>query len=185
MKNKKIIIGLVGKIASGKGTVAEYLEKKYNAKTYRFSTILRNILERLHYEISRTNMQSISTVLRKNFGEDLLAKVITEDVKKDNNKLIVIDGIRRMDDIKFLDSMNEFILIKITADPKTRYKRLIQRTENKGDSQKSYEDFLDDEQKETETLIPIVMEQAKKELNNNDDFEDLYNQIDNILLLKN
>ena len=182
-KDKKIIIGLVGKIASGKGTVAEYLEKKYNANTYRFSTILRDILKRLHYEISRTNMQTMSTVLRKNFGEDLLAKVIAEDVKKDNNKLIIVDGIRRMADIKFLNEMDGFILTKIIANPETRYKRLIKRTENKGDSQKTYENFLDDEQKETETLIPIVMEQAKKELTNNNDFEDLYNQIDNILNL--
>ena len=182
-KNKKIIIGLVGKIASGKGTVAEYLEKKYNANTYRFSTILRDILKRLHYEISRTNMQTMSTVLRKNFGDDLLAKVIAEDVKKDNNKLIIVDGIRRMADIKFLNEMDGFVLTKIIANPKTRYKRLIERTENKGDSQKTYENFLDDEQKETETLIPIVMEQAKKELNNNNDFENLYNQIDNILNL--
>ena len=183
IKDKKIIIGLVGKIASGKGSVAEYLEKKYNANTYSFSTILRDILKRLHYEISRTNMRTISTVLRKNFGEDLLAKVIAEDVKKDNNKLIVVDGIRRIADIKFLNEMDGFILIKITANLKTRYKRLIERTENKGDSQKTYENFLDDEQKETETLIPVVMKQAKKELTNNNDFKDLYNQIDNILNL--
>ena len=103
--NKKII-GLVGKISSGKGTVAKYMEEKYNANTYRFSTILRDILKRLHSEINRKNLQDVSTALRQTLGEDILAKVMAEDVKKDDNDLIVVDGIRRMADIKYLKKLD-------------------------------------------------------------------------------
>ncbi len=44
---KKIILGFAGEIASGKGTAAKYLVGRHEAATYRFSTMLRDIVERL------------------------------------------------------------------------------------------------------------------------------------------
>ena len=178
--NKKII-GLVGQISSGKGTIAEYIEKKHKSSTYRFSTILRDVLDRLHVEITRKNMQDMSTFLRKQFGEDLLAKVIAEDVKSDENNIIVVDGIRRMADIKYLEEIDGFKLIKITADPKIRYERLIQRTENHGDTKKTYEEFLADQEKEADAEIPIVMEKAEMEINNDGDLKDLEKEIEKVI----
>ena len=83
----KIILGLAGEISSGKGTITKYLTDKYGASSCRFSTMLRDILDRLYMEHSRENMQKLSTMLRQNFGEDVLAKVMSEDVKKDDNKI--------------------------------------------------------------------------------------------------
>lgn len=179
--DKKIIIGLVGKIASGKGTVAEHIEKNHGAVTYRFSTILRDILGRIHKEINRGNMQALSTTLRENFGEDLLASVIAEDVKKDESKVVIVDGVRRLADIKYLQEMENFILVSVDAKPEIRYERLIQRTENAGDTSKTYEEFLADEKKEADAEIPVVMEKSHKILNNDQDFDNLYTQIDEIL----
>ena len=67
----KIILGLAGEMASGKGTVAKYAATKYGAKSWRFSTMLRDVLDRLLLEQSRDNLQNLSTVLRQNFGEEL------------------------------------------------------------------------------------------------------------------
>ena len=125
----KIILGLVGPIAAGKGTIATYLEQKYSASTYRFSSIMRDLLIRLHLPLSRENLQDISTMLRQRFGEDLFAKVIAENVIQDNNKIIVVDGIRRLADIKYLTRIKDFVLVKVAADPHLRYQRLIKRTE--------------------------------------------------------
>ncbi|MBU1421232.1 nucleoside monophosphate kinase, partial [Patescibacteria group bacterium] len=179
MKNKKqkIIIGLVGLSACGKGTVAQYLKKKYNANTHKFSIILRDILNRLYYKIDRTSLQTLSTILRTNFGEDVLAKVIARDVKNDKNKIIVVDGIRRMDDIKYLKKLDHFLLFKIIVKPKIRYKRLVQRNENLGDTKKTYKEFLDDEKKEADLKIPLVMQKAKYAIDNNGSFKELHKQI--------
>jgi len=180
MENK-IIIGLVGQIASGKGTVAEYLEKNHQATTFRFSTILRDVLNRLHVDMSRENLQDLSTILRQKFGEDLLAKVMAGDVEKTDNKIVVVDGIRRMADIKYLKELSNFKLLSVVADPKVRYTRLIERSENSGDNQKTYEDFLADQAKEADAEIPLVMQNADVEINNDTDFENLYQQIDKLL----
>jgi len=181
MPNRKIIIGLVSQISAGKGTVAKYLEEKYKATTHRYSTMLRDILNRLYLKINRGNMQALSTILRKNFGEDILAKVITADVKNDNNKIIMVDGIRRMADIKYLIKLPEFKLVRIIADPKIRYQRITKRTENAGDRQKTYEEFLNDEKKEADADIPKVMEKAEIEINNNGGVNELYKQIDDLI----
>ncbi|MDD5031476.1 MAG: AAA family ATPase [Patescibacteria group bacterium] len=181
MPDKKIIIGLAGKIAAGKGTVALYLKNNYNANTYRFSTMLRDILERLHLEVNRFNMQSMSECLRQKFGEDLLAKAMANDIKSDPGKLLVIDGVRRLDDIKYLQELPGFKLIRIETDPEIRYQRLIARSENQDDQEKTYEEFMKDEQGEAELEIPKVMEHAQLAINNNSTLEELYRQIDELI----
>jgi len=181
MEEKKLIIGLVGKIAAGKGTVADYLNNSHSATTYRFSTMLRDILNRLHLEINRPNLQALSENLRKTFGEDILAKVIAEDVKSDTGKLIVIDGIRRLADIKYLRELPEFKLVKIETDAQKRFQRIIARSENQDDRNKTYEDFLKDEAGEPEREIPIVMEEAKMSLNNDGSREELFAAVDELV----
>lgn len=177
----KIIIGLVGPIASGKGEVKRYLQEKYGATEHRFSTMLRDVLDRMNIEQSRKNIQDISIILRQHFGEDLMAKVLTKDVEKDQHELIVIDGIRRMADIEYLQKLPGFTLVSINADEKVRYERTVKRNENNGDSEKSFTEFQKDAQAETELTIPGVMAQAKVNLENNSNLEDLYRHIDKVL----
>lgn len=184
MKNKKIIIGLTGQIACGKGAITKYLEKKYGASSYRFSTMLRDVLDRIYIEQSRANLSLISKIIRKNFGEDTMAKVMTSDVKNDKNKIIVVDGIRRLADIKYLKKIPGFKLVRVVVDSKIRYERLLSRNENKGDNKKTYQDLLRDEKKEADAQIPQVMKKAEIEINNEGNIKELYKQIENKILLK-
>jgi len=177
----KIILGFVGPLASGKEEAKKYLEKNYSVGTHRFSIMLRDILTRLYLPITRENMQNLSLDLRTRFGSDTLARVIAEDVKNDNHEIIVVDGVRRMDDIIKLKDVPGFCLVAINAEPKIRYDRLIKRGENADDNQKTYAEFLADNQKEAEKEIPLVMAQAKYQLDNNGDLANLYQQIDKII----
>ena len=181
MSDKKIILGLTGEICAGKGTIVKYLEQKHGATSYRFSTMLRDLLKRLYLPVSRENMQFMSTSIRQFFGEDILAKVIAEDVKNDKNNIIVADGVRRVPDIKYLREIPGFKLVRIVGEPATRFKRLIARKENPGDENKTYEEFLADHKKEADSQVPIVMAQADLEINNNGSLEDLYKQVDQIV----
>lgn len=181
MKENKIILGLTGEIASGKGTVAKYLSEKHNANSHRFSTPLRDLLNRLYLEINRKNMQDISRVLREHFGQNLLARVITEDVKNDQNQVVIVDGIRRPADIEYLRELPEFKLVYITADPRIRYERLVKRGENEDDKNKTFEQFQKDHEAETELEIPIIGETADYKIDNSGNLDKLFAQIDKII----
>lgn len=178
---KKIVIGLVGQIACGKGVMKQYLIKTNDASDYRFSTILRDAMNRLSIELSRENLQKFSTTIRQNFGEDILAKAIAKDAKDDSHHFIVIDGIRRMADIKYLKKLPEFRLISIHADKEIRLQRVINRNENPGDDKKTMEEFEKEEMAEPEMEIPQVMDNADYKINNNGSWDELHSQIDVIV----
>jgi len=181
MKSNKKIFGFVGLIASGKGTAAKYLAKKYQASTHRFSTSLREVLRRLYLEENRDNLITLSECLRKNFGQDLLAKIITQDALKDKKRIIVVEGIRRLDDIKYLSKLPNFILVEIVADSKIRYQRLIERGENTDDNTKTYQEFLADHKKPTEITIAKVIKLAQEKINNNGSEKDTQKQLDKLV----
>ncbi len=177
----KIIIGLVGLQASGKGTAAKYISEKYGASTHRFSTMLRDVLNRLYVDVSRDNLQNLSSILRQSFGEDLMAKVIAQDVEKDQNEIVIVDGVRRFTDLFYLEKIPHFKLVSIETNQSNRYRRLVNRSENAGDSDKTLEQFLDDEKREADREIPDVMKTATIIWNNDHPAEKLYEQIDELL----
>lgn len=177
----KIILGFTGEMACGKGTAAKYVVQKYGAESFRFSTMLRDVLSRLCLEQSRENLQVLSTILRQNFNEELFAKVIAEDVKKNTGDIIVIDGIRRLADIKYLEQLPEFKMAYIETDIRKCYERIVKRKENSDDAKKTFEEFKEDHKGESELQIKDLKNHADFLINNDGSFEDLYNQIDKIL----
>jgi len=178
---KKIVIGLTGQIACGKGVIKKHLMEIHGASDYRFSTILRDLLKRLHLELTRENLIHISTILRQNFGDDLLAHAMAGDIKNDEQPFLVIDGIRRLADIKFLKTIPEFKLVRIEANEKLRHERVVSRNENAGDDQKTFADFLEDQQQETEIQIPEVMATADYEIINEGTLDELNKNVDDII----
>lgn len=168
-------------MASGKGTVVEYVFKNYNGKNFRFSTILRDILKRLYLEEVRENLQKMSTILRDNFGQDVLSLAIAKEAKNSDDEILAIDGVRRLSDIKFLKDLPGFKLIYIEADVKKRYKRISVRGENSDDNTKTFEQFKKELEQESETQIRGLKNGADYIIDNNGSIEELHNQVDKII----
>lgn len=179
--NNKIILGFVGDLAAGKGTICKYLQEKYGTNSYRFSTMLRDILNRIYVVQNRANLQKLSTILRENFGQDVMSRVIAEDVAHDQNYIVAVEGIRRPTDITYLQEQSGFNLIYITADPEIRWQRLVKRNENSGDDKKTFAEFLESEQAEADRLIKELGSGARFTITNNGGFGELYEQIEEIL----
>lgn len=181
MQTNKIIFGFVGDLASGKGTAAKYLQEKYGATTYRFSTMLRDILDRVYVPKSRENLQQLSTFLRESYGQDVMSRVIAEDVARDNNTLVIVEGIRRPSDIEYLKKLEGFHLVYLTGEPRIRWERLVARKENPGDSEKTFEEFLKDEQAEADKLIKELGNTAPDKIENNGGFDEFYQKLDTLV----
>ena len=177
----KLILGLCGEMGSGKGTIAQYIIEKKDGSTHRFSTMLRDVLDRLFIEQSRDNLQVLSTFLRKTYGEDILAKVMFHEVANDNHQVVVIDGIRRMSDIAFLLKLPEFKLVYVEVPMETRFARISDRAENADDKTKSYDEFIKANQNEAEIQIRDLKDKAAIVLENSGSIDDLQRRIDEII----
>jgi dephospho-CoA kinase len=179
--SKKIIFGFTGLMASGKGAAALYLGARHAARTFRFSTILRDLLKRLDISETRENLVGVSEAIRHQFGEDILAKAMAHDAATASEACIVIEGIRREADITYLQKLPNFVLVSIDADLRTRYDRLVKRGENADDRSKTWEQFVADQERSTEISVPPVMALAQEHIDNNGTPQDLEHQLDELV----
>ncbi len=176
-----MIIGLAGEMGSGKGTVAQYLVEHKGASVHRFSTMLRDVLTRMHIEQTRENLQALSKILRETYGQDTFARVIAEDVKADAAPLVIVDGVRRESDIVYLRDNPVFHLVFIDTDLRTRYERIIRRAENADDQGKTFAQFVEESRADAEVQIAALKDVADIVINNNGTVADLHRQVDAFL----
>jgi dephospho-CoA kinase len=177
----KVIFGLVGPIASGKDTIADYLVKKYDAEKVSFSQSLRDILNRLFLPIDRVHMSGLAQALIDKFGSDVLSKVIAKEIKKSEKKIFVLPNIRRESDYSALEHFSGFVLVGIEIELKTCYERLIKRNQNADDKSKTWEQFQKDLLLSTEVEIPDLVKKSSVKLDNNGYLADLYKQVDDLV----
>lgn len=181
MTHNQLIIGLIGEMAAGKTTVADYLKKKHGAISFRFSDILADILDRIYIEKKRKNYQSLSTFLRTMYGDELLSQVIAQDVDKSDHHFIVIEGVRRFDDIVSFKKKPNFHLWMIDTKALIRFERLTTRKEKPDDQKKTWEQFQKDELEEAEQQISIIAKKTKTHIDNNTTRENLFTQVEEVL----
>lgn len=177
----RLILGLTGEAGSGKGTAAAYLKEKYGASAYRFSTILREAAHIFAIPETRENLIRISIVMREAFGENLLARALAAISAKDENLIVVVDGIRRDMDVEELSKLPGFHLVYLTAEIRTRFERLRIRGENDGETGMTYEQFLAEEQLPTETSIKEVAKKAEITLSNDGSKDELFASLDQLI----
>lgn len=134
-----MIIGLIGTIASGKGTVANYFCKK-GFEYYKLSDVLRKELTIEEREITRQSLQDKGNEIRNLHGNGGLAKMALEEFERNNYKNIIIDGVRTVGEIEELGKVEDFYLIGIDAPVRVRFERAKNR--GRENATQGYEQFL-------------------------------------------
>lgn len=181
-KQKKIILGLAGEIASGKDTIADYLIKKHHGEKISFSQPFRDVMKRMQIPINRINLSRLGNDLRRAFGKDFLSKVIAQDVLNSRAKIITLPNIRLEEDIIHLKKIPGFYLIAVDTDARVRFQRLRMREQQyEDDKSKTWAEFKRDARLYTERHIRSIMERAPYRLDNNGTFKELYQQIEELL----
>lgn len=184
-QKKKIVLAISGNIASGKNEMSAYLEKKYNGYAYRSSEMLRDILGRMYLPESRENMQKVSTIIRKYFGEDIISYVASQDLKKIKKDIIAINGIRRFSDLEILRKDFEVKIIYIDSSLENRYGRICKRMENSDDKIKTLDKFKKDHKNEAERQIRYLRNKADYIIKNDKTLKEFYREIDKIIKIIN
>ncbi len=174
-----LIIGLAGRIASGKGTVAQYLIKKYNAKQFVYSDILRDILKRLYIPITRENLQDLGKSLRAGLGPDVLVNAMKGDLMTGKGELRLVDGVRYVNEVEMLRTFPHNILIFVDAPLKLRYERAKERGV-RGEESLTLAEFKKLDRAETERELDRVRSMADYIIDNSGTLEELYKQVDDL-----
>ena len=176
-----LILGLVGLKGSGKGTVASILADRHGGKAYRFSTVLRDILERLDLSQSREHLIHLSETLRREFGENILERALAKDIRLGGADIVILDGIRRVEELAALRSLGNFHLIAIQAPFEIRYQRSANRGENAGENGMTEEAFRRTENASTEITIADVEKQAERIIQNTGTYEELVQKVNDLI----
>lgn len=164
-----MIIGIAGPTASGKTTVARMLEEKYGAVRTRYSSILSEMAtERGLDPEDKATLQGLFLTERETRGEDFLTKEMEERVRRLDNDFIVIEGNRRLVDLKTLKRITEvrndsLILLFIDASRETRFDRYNERLVTQGEELISFEAFTALEANDAEDEIDDLKTIFEKE----------------------
>ena len=176
----KLIIGLVGRICAGKGTISDHLAKKYGAAVLSFSDPMREMLRILHQDVTRANIQKISLAVRTQFGADAFSIMIKGQSLARPESMIILDPIRRPADIEAFPA-GSLIILGVTRDDEARYQSMRNRNREKSDSDVTPEQFQILDNAETETQINDLVAKADYTIENNGTIEELLAKTDTLI----
>jgi len=176
---KKIVIGIAGNIGAGKGTITEYLKNKYGAQQMRYSKILADILERLHLDYNRDNLNAIAEGLRSIFGGDILSQVLENDIREVEAEVVVFDGIRKKKELDYFKGKTEnFFFIFIEVPFEIVAERITKRQEKTDDQEQTVEKLKARQQQASDRDVPSLKQYADFVIDNSGSMEETYGQVE-------
>lgn len=190
---KKTYIAIVGKMASGKeifgSILREELASAVSGETrsyprvlsHRFSDPLNMILDILHIPKERAHQQKLSTVLREAFGEEVIGNALQKLAEADQAEIIFFDGVRRPQDVAMFRGFSNSYLVAIEAPAEIRFERLKKRNDRPGDANKTWEEFLAENNAESESKIEEIAKEADATIDNSGTLDALRKQIRSFL----
>jgi dephospho-CoA kinase len=134
----QIVIGLVGPIASGKGTISEYL-KSQGFKYFSLSNVVREETQTRGLEMTRKNLQDVGNDLREKFGGAVLVNKLAKRVGKE--EFVVIDGVRNPQEIAAIQKQLNGKVVNISAYKNRRVLRYLERAKDRGEDAASVSSF--------------------------------------------
>ncbi|MDR0472412.1 MAG: PHP domain-containing protein [Treponema sp.] len=174
LSGKGIVIGLVGHIAAGKTTTAEYLRFRHGFTSMRFSKIIAE-----KYNVSgRDELQRVGHEIAKNpVKQKELSDIMISKMKAGEN--YAIDGLRQIIDYENLSSAlgNRFILFCIESSPTNRANRYCKDNLNV-----SRDDFIQKDEHPVEKTIEKISNMNNHKIINNKGYRELMQILDSLLL---
>ncbi|NJE11386.1 AAA family ATPase [Thermococcus sp. MAR1] len=144
-----MIVGVVGKIAAGKTTVAKFFEEKsfcrVSCSDPLIDLLTHNVSEYSWIpelpekaEPTRDKLIEFGKRLKETYGEDILIRLAVDKMR--HCEKVVIDGVRSEGEIKAVKRLGGKV-IYVEARPEIRFERLMRRKASKDKSIKSFADF--------------------------------------------
>lgn len=185
---KPQMLGLVGPSGSGKTTAARYLSERFDFYPITLSSYLKKMINKKDGAavVNKETLQDEGNKLRQEHGPQILAQLAWQDLHSREIDKAVIDGIRNIYEISFLEVEDNFTLVGINADAKVRYERIVELRGKKwvGD----YDNFLEVERREDELgdehiglRVTDCLNKADIVIENNASVDQLYSELNRVI----
>ena len=173
MHKIKLLIGVAGKISSGKSTVARYISDTYHMPYISFGDYLKQYCKEHDLPVDRKTMQDLGQTFVDAGPKEFFEKVIFSQGYAD---CIVFDSIRHSAGIAFMKDLSEqSVVIYVDTDDTTRYERYSKRIKD-GDVKKSFAEFTALNDHDVEKQIDEVKQYADLIIYPADDYKTVIDQ---------
>lgn len=133
--------------------------------------VIRNEAKKRNVEPTGENLGKIAKEIREIGGQDIIAIKCVDLIKKKNEEVIFIDGIRSISEVNVFRKIWKFPIIAIEIDEKKRSQRLFNRA--RSDDPKNLEDLRERDKREIEFGLHDVLSKADYIIKNDSTIEDL------------
>lgn len=139
---KPLVIGIVGPIGAGKGSVAAIFQKEGFAHLSLSDLVREEVRRQGEEHYSRKDLQDVGDGLRAKFGSQVLAERAVQKAKEIGAEELVVSSIKNPAEIDYLRKHSRLVLLGVTATKKIRFQR--KRVSSRSDDRdiKTWEDFL-------------------------------------------
>ncbi len=173
-----LFILVVGMPGAGKGIIVDIARERFNLKTYTMGDVIREEALRKYGEITPETMLKVSREVREKYGSQYVAIKTYERIDR-SEKVVLIDGVRSLDEVEYFRKHGETIIIAIHASPRTRFERLLKRG-RVGDP-RNWEEFVERDMIELSFGIGNVIALADYMIVNEGDIEEVRREVENVL----
>lgn len=189
MKNP-LVIGIVGKPASGKDSLSRLLLEEItrakpgiSAVARKFSDALGAVLDTRGVPRTTATLQSLAQELVQKEGDGAVMRLMREFVKKEilRHDVVVLNGLRWREDLEMLRGFPRSMLIFIFVNEKTRFFRKSSRRERADDATLTWERFLLEDRAPTEQCIDQIGAEAEVKIDNSGTEEELRARVKSIV----
>lgn len=141
------IIGVAGTNGSGKDTISEMLAQRHGYYLASATEMLGAELDRRGLPHERENKRDVSTEWRKQHGLGVIVDKAVAAAKAAGYEKVVVGSLRNPGEVDRVHELNGQV-IWADADPKIRYSRIQSNNRNRTEDNKTFEEFLSEEQAE-------------------------------------
>ncbi len=177
-----MIIGLTGRNASGKTEVSEYLKGR-GFEYHSLSDEIREEIRKRGLQITRSVLIVVGNELRSAFGAGVLAERVLHRLGHDRN--YVVDSIRNPSEVEVLRRRQDFTLVAVQADERTRFER--SRSRGREGAAATLQQFVAEEARELNSGDPAAQQLVATQnladivVNNDGSIQDLHKQLDEMV----
>lgn len=180
-----MIIGIVGTLGAGKGTVVEYLKDTYGFAHYSSSDLLIELLEERGETVDRDGMSRVANALRAADPAGVPAQNFARYEAEDGESDVIFESLHSVPEAQFIKEVGGIVL-GVTANPDLRYERILKRGSVKDNVSKEH--FIAQQKREEEGStdpnqhnIFSALHEADFLIENNSTLAELHAQIDRIM----